>query len=237
MKIILALLLLLATLILASCTAARKIPGKYGFYSTKSPSLTIEFNGLEYWGEYKTSKNAVTVHSYYYSGRDGAQGAWVELVNVRQDWELRPKKVPGAKLPNTGVYTREIAGDRYYCRTFLVQPNSGKSGFATLPVYTAIRICTKLISSKQKISIGYAAEVDAELAGKIFNSQNYDQLTQAQIDFFAAFDERADDALMMKKFQKGDVSDEIDAAVKLDDPWYKFSDYIDMDRLIGKISR
>lgn len=236
-KILLALLFVLLMLILAACTAARKIPGKYGFYSTKSPALTIKFNGLGYQGEFKETKNGSSVHTYYYLDPEGKQGAWVEIINMKQGWRLPPKKVPGAKLPNTGIYSKKIAGDNFYARTFLVQPKSGKRGFAAMPSYTAIRICTKLISQNQKISIGYAGEVDSELTEKIFNSSNYGELTQAQRDFFVAFEKRADTAVIMDKFQKGDAENKIDHAEMLSDPWYRFTDFMPLKQQVEKISR
>lgn len=236
-KILLALLFTLLMLILAACTGARKIPGKYGFYSTKSPALTIKFNGLEYQGEFKESKSGASVHTYYYLDPDGKQGAWVEIIDTKQGWNLRPKKLPGGKLPNTGIYSKEIAGDSCYARTFLVQPKSGKRGFAAMSSYTAIRICTKLISQNQKISIGYAGEVNSELAEKISSSSNYGELTQAQRDFFAAFEKRADAAVIMDKFQKGDVEGKIEHAKILNDPWYRFTDFMPLKQQIEKISR
>ena len=236
-KILLALLFMLLMLILAGCTGARKIPGKYGFYSTKSPALTLKFNGLEYQGEYKETKNGASVHNYYYLDRNGKQGAWVETINMKQGWSLRPQKVPGAELPNTGVHTKKIAGENYYCRTFLVQPESGKRGFAAMPSYTAIRIYTKLISQTKKISIGYAGEVNGKLAEKLFSSDNYGTLSQAQKDFFAAFDEKADSALIMDKYQKGDIEGKIEYAEMLADPWYKFTDFMPVKQMMDKVSR
>ncbi|GEM_PF-3026805 len=236
-KILLALLFTLLMLTLAACTGARKIPGKYGFYSTKSPALSIKFNGLEYQGEFKETKNGANVHTYYYLDPDGKQAAWVELIDIKQGWRLPPKKVPGAKLSNTGIYSKEVAGNSCYARTFLVQPETAKRGFAAMSSYTAIRICTKLISQSQKISIGYAGEVNSELAEEIFSSSNYGELTQAQRDFFAAFEKRADTAVVMDKFQKGDVEGKIEHAAMLSNPWYRFTDFMPLKQQIEKISR
>lgn len=236
MKKTILLFTLLTTLILCGCVA-RKIPGKHGFYSTKSPALTIKFNGLEYQGEYKETKGKASVHTYFYADRNGGDGAWVEILNTRQGWTVRPKQVPGEKNPNTGIYTRVIAGEEYYCRTFLVTPDSDKSGLGSLPGYTAVRICTKLISPEQKISIGFAGEINKTIAEKLFNSSNYGELTQAQKDFFAAFDQRAETLLIMDKFVQGDAADEISTAEKIDNPWYRFTDFISVKQLIGKIQR
>ncbi|NDV25176.1 hypothetical protein [Desulfovibrio sp. JC010] len=236
MKKTILLITLLATLILCGCVA-RKIPGKHGFYSTKSPTLTVKFNGLEYQGEYKESKGKANVRTYFYADRDGTNGAWVEILDVRQGWNVRSKQVPGGKLPNTGIYTREIAGESYYCRTFLIPPGSGKSELASLPDYTAVRICTKLISTEQKISIGFAGQVNKEIAEKLFSSANYGELSQAQKDFFAAFDQRAETVLIMDKFEQGDVDEEIKSAEIIDKPWYRFTDFISLQRLIGKVQR
>ncbi|NDV21430.1 hypothetical protein [Desulfovibrio sp. JC022] len=236
MKKLFLIFILLANLILCGCVA-QKVPGKHGFYSTKSPALTIQFNGLEYQGEYKENKSKASVHTYFYSDREGNNGAWVEIINMRQGWTVRPKQVPGDKLPNTGIYTRKIAGESYYCRTFLVPPDSGKSGLASQPGYTAVRICNKLISPAQKISIGYAGKVDPALTKKLFSSTNYGGLTQAQKDFFTAFDKRADTVLIMDKYQQGDVEEKIENAVILEDPWYTFTDFLPLNRQIDKIVR
>ncbi|WP_319780654.1 hypothetical protein [Maridesulfovibrio sp.] len=236
MKKTLLLFALLASLILCGCVA-RKIPGKHGFYSSKSPALTIKFNGLEYMGEFRETKGKANVHSYYYSDRDGKEGAWVEIIDARQGWNVRPKQVPGGKLPNTGIYTKKIAGDNFYCRTFLIPPGSATSGLGSLPGYTAVRICTKLISPEQKISIGYAGQVNAALAKNLFNSKNYGTLTQAQKKFFAAFEDKADTVLIMDKFMQGDVDQEIASAEILADPWYRFTDFISLNQLIGRVQR
>ncbi|WP_319761718.1 hypothetical protein [Maridesulfovibrio sp.] len=229
-------LALLTTLILCGCVA-RKTVGRHGFYSSKSPSLTINFNNLEYMGESKETEGTANVRTYFYSDGKGDEGAFVEIINLRQDWKLRPRKVPGEELPNTGIYTREIAGERFYCRTFLIPPESGKSGLASLPVYTAVRVCCKLISPAQKISIGYAGRVDLAQAERLFTSQNYGELTQKQKDFFAAFEERADKALDMKTYRKGDVSEKVETTKTLENPWYKFTDFLPFKSQIGKLPR
>ncbi len=236
MKKLLLLFILVATAALYGCVA-QKIPGRNGFYSTKSPILSVKFNGLEYLGEFREKKGVANAHTYYYSDRGGGQGAWVEIVNTREGWNVSPAKVPGESLPNTGVYNRDIAGELYYCRTFLVQPGTGERGLAGLPGYTAVRICTKLISPSKKISIGYAGEVDADQARKIFSPQNYGGLTSAQKVFFTAFDEQADEIIIMTKFQQGDVEDKIEVSEMIENPWYRFTDFMSLKEQVRKVNR
>lgn len=236
MKKILLLITLLSTVALCGCMA-QKIPGKYGFYSTKSPSLSVKFNGLEYLGEFREKRGVVSAQTYYYSDVDGGQGAWVEIIHTREGWNVSPAKVPGEEQPNTGVHVREFGGDDYYCRTFIVKPGSGDRGLAALSDFTVVRICTRLISSSKRISIGYAGRVDKKQAGKIFESNYYGELTQEQKDFFKAFNHRADSALLMTKYQKDDLGEKIENPRMLENPWYKFTDFMSLKRQIRKVGR
>lgn len=236
MKKILVLFILLATMAFSGCVA-RKIPGEYAFYSTKSPSLTVKFNELKYQGEYKATINAANIHTYFYADPKGEKGAWVEIMDVRQGWNIRPKRVPGRDFPNTGVFTRKIAGEDYYCRSFLVLPGTDEHSPESLPGYTAVRIYSKLISTQKKISIGFAEKIDPANARSIFSHPEYDGLTKEQKDFFAAFDQRADAALMLHKFQQDDISDEIKTAVPIKEPWYKSTDFMPIDQQVGKVQK
>ncbi len=236
MKKFLVLFILLATVAFSGCVA-RKIPGEYAFYSTKSPSLTVQFNELKYQGEYKATINAANIHTYFYADSEGEKGAWIEILDVRQDWNVRPKRVPGKNFPNTGVFTRKIAGEDYYCRSFLILPGRDKTSPESLPDYTAVRIYSKLISTKKKISIGFAEKIDPATAHSIFSHPDYEGLTKEQKDFFAAFDKKADTALMLHKFQQNDISDEIKTAVTIKEPWYKSTDFMPIDQQVGKVQR
>ncbi|WP_320009297.1 hypothetical protein [Maridesulfovibrio sp.] len=236
MKKILLLFILLATVTFSGCVA-RKIPGKDAFYSTKSPSLTVRFNDLKYQGEYKSTIKAANIHTCFYADPKGDKGAWIEIIDVRQGWDIRPKRVPGKHFPNTGVFTRKIAGEDYYGRSFMILPDKNKRSSESLPDYTAVRIYTKLISTKKKISIGFAEKIDPAAAKKIFSHPDYKDLTKEQKDFFAAFGKRADSALTLKKFQKGDINDEIKSAVAIKAPWYKSTDFMPIAQQVGKVQR
>ena len=236
MKKTILLFTLLATLAFSGCVA-RKITGEYAFYSTKSPSLTVQFNELKYQGEYKATINAASMHTYFYADSEGGKGAWIEIIDVRQGWNARPKRVPGDNFPNTGIFTRNIAGEDYYCRSFMVLPGAEERTQKSLPGYTAVRIYTKLISTQKKISIGFAEKIDSVTAKKIFRHPEYKGLTKEQKEFFAAFDTKADSALMLKKFKQGDISDEVKTAVDIKDPWYKSTDFMPLAQQVGKVQR
>ncbi|WP_027723280.1 hypothetical protein [Maridesulfovibrio zosterae] len=214
------LLLLSAILICTSigCVGKKTAIGN-SFYSTNSPSLTIQFpNNMNYIGEKHLTKSPSNIQVFYYAAKDEAEnyseGSWIEFLSVPNGWYLYPKHLPGGNSPRSAIFTKTIDGDQYYCRIFITKPDP--NGFIEkyfqdnghkLPKYSTVRVCNKLLSTKKKIVLGYAESTDSETAEKLFwkNMNISKRLNQQQIEFFDAFDKKADAKISLKKFEETDM--------------------------------
>ncbi|WP_320169917.1 hypothetical protein [Maridesulfovibrio sp.] len=207
-------LLVVSIYCLACCygCVGEKIAKDNLFYSPNSPSLKVEFNNdIQFVGKDHGSSGPIMTHTYFYSSpkKDGnvAEASWVELMSVKPGWYLNPKHIIGDNVPNSGVFTKNIDNDQYYCRIFITKTNPKGSieSFYTgqginLQKYATVRLCNKMISDRQKVTLGYAAGISPavinQVVGKNFAVK---ELTQKQIDYFNNFDAKADSSLSLSK--------------------------------------
>lgn len=215
MKKLILLLIILVGFLSSGCVGKKTAIGN-AFYSTNSPSMTLKFNeGMEYIGEKRYKEGPVSVQAYYYSTKNEEKnifkGTWIDFLTVHKGYYLYPKHLPVGNVLNSAIYTKHIGNDRYYCRMFITQPNPKghpESHFISqghkLPHYSVVRLCSKLISEKKKIILGYVTKIDEELVNKLVYNKSYKpiDLTTEQIDFFDSFDENADKAITFKKFEE-----------------------------------
>ncbi|WP_432734962.1 hypothetical protein [Maridesulfovibrio sp. FT414] len=131
-------------------------------------------------------------------------------MTINPGYYLYPKHLYGAELPNSGIFTKTIDEDQYYCRIFVTSPNPtghiekyfielGKE----LPHYSTVRLCNKLISNRKKIVLGYVDNTNQELVENLFVKDVVNgQLSQKQIDYFNDFDTKADASLILSNYDK-----------------------------------
>ncbi|MFW5499436.1 MULTISPECIES: hypothetical protein [unclassified Maridesulfovibrio] len=213
-------LLLILFLITLTCTGCveKKIATQNAFYSTRSPSITIEYpEHVKFIGEESKVIDKTKIKTYYYAGTDESPSAnrlsFFEIQSIPSGYYWEPKYLPTGAGPYTNIYTKTVGGEDFYCRTFLTNSNIGyyakfyENNEVTIPEAIDVLVCTKKVSDTKKALFAYMRRANLDKIYTVFDYENFDPnaLTSEQIHYFNDVDKELSSELTVKKFKESDL--------------------------------
>ncbi|TIH16592.1 hypothetical protein D0S45_09275 [Marinifilum sp. JC120] len=213
-------LFLILLLLAIACTGCveKKIATQNAFYSTQSPSLTITFpENVQFIGEESQTVNKIHHKRYYYAGKEKTHGAdrlsFFEIQSIPPRYYWEPKYLPTGSGPYTNIYTKNVDGENYYCRTFVTNSDIGyyadfyENQKIILPEAIDVMVCTKKISDTKKALFAYMRKADLSKFDNAFTYDSFDPdaLTSEQIHYFKDVDKELSSEINVKKFQESDL--------------------------------